>query len=43
VKQGISADRLESAGFGEQNPLVPNTGEANRKMNRRVEINSINE
>ena len=41
VKQGISADRLESAGFGEQNPLVPNTGEANRKMNRRVEINSI--
>lgn len=42
VKNGIAADRLESAGFGEQNPLYPNTGEANRKMNRRVEINSIN-
>lgn len=42
VKNGIAADRLESAGFGEQNPLLPNTSEANRKMNRRVEINSIN-
>ncbi|MDD4178006.1 MAG: OmpA family protein, partial [Bacteroidales bacterium] len=41
VKNGIAADRLESAGFGEQNPLLPNTSEANRKMNRRVEINSI--
>jgi outer membrane protein OmpA-like peptidoglycan-associated protein len=43
VKKGVAANRLDSAGFGEQNPLVPNSGEPNRKMNRRVEINSINE
>ena len=43
VKNGVAANRLDSAGFGEQNPLVPNSGEPNRKLNRRVEINSINE
>ena len=38
VKQGIAIDRLESEGFGMNEPLVPNDSEENRAKNRRVEF-----
>ena len=38
VKKGISRDRLTSAGYGKHRPLVPNTSDANRAINRRVEF-----
>ena len=38
IKQGIKLDRLESEGFGMQEPLVPNDSEENRAKNRRVEF-----
>ena len=37
--QGIEANRIGTVtGYGENNPLVPNTDEANREQNRRVQI-----
>ncbi|MFD1383451.1 OmpA family protein [Rhodanobacter aciditrophus] len=33
---GISSDRIETIGYGEQNPLVANTTQENRALNRRV-------
>ncbi len=36
--KGIDKDRLAAAGFGEKNPVVPNTTKENRAQNRRVEI-----
>ena len=41
VKRGIDAKRIHTAGKGELKPLVPNTSDANRQMNRRVEIEII--
>jgi len=38
IKNGISADRLSSAGFGSSKPIVSNTNETNRAKNRRVEF-----
>ncbi len=38
VDKGISSDRLESAGFGMEQPLVDNNSEENRAKNRRVEF-----
>jgi chemotaxis protein MotB len=35
---GISSDRLAAIGFAEWHPLVANTSEANRLLNRRVDI-----
>ena len=35
---GVPPDRLFAAGFGAHHPAVPNTTEANRAQNRRVEI-----
>ena len=35
---GVAPSRLSAAGFGEARPIAPNTNEANRKKNRRVEI-----
>jgi len=35
---GINKHQLEVLGFGEENPLVINSSEVNRQMNRRVEI-----
>ncbi len=36
--QGIGAERLSARGMGENNPIAPNDSEANRALNRRVEI-----
>lgn len=38
VEAGIDEERLTATGYGELNPLVPNTTEANRAKNRRVEF-----
>ena len=38
IKNGISADRISSAGFGAAKPIVSNTSESNRAKNRRVEF-----
>ena len=36
--RNVASDRLELAGYADQHPIVPNTSEANRARNRRVEI-----
>ena len=36
--QGIAADRMSAVGFGERRPKVPDTSDANRAINRRVEL-----
>ncbi|TVQ04941.1 MAG: hypothetical protein EA359_04490 [Balneolaceae bacterium] len=38
VESGIDANRITTAGRGELNPLVPNTTEEARRLNRRVEM-----
>jgi len=38
VAKGISSDRLVSHGYGLSRPLVPNTSESNRALNRRVQF-----
>ena len=38
----ISSKRLSAVGFGEFQPMVPNTSKANRAQNRRVEIIFLN-
>ena len=40
-KCGVDAHRLVSVGYGPDNPLVPNTSEANRARNRRVEFKRL--
>ncbi len=37
IKRGVSASRLRYAGYGEQNPKVPNNSKG-YKLNRRVEV-----
>ena len=41
VSKGISADRLQSKGYGESKPITPNTDDSSRQMNRRVEFKII--
>lgn len=41
VKQGISPTRMETIGKGESDPKYPNTSEANRKLNRRINFISL--
>ena len=38
IDRGIHPERIEIEGRGERDPIVPNTSEDNRQMNRRVEI-----
>lgn len=38
VRRGVARDRLVPRGYGESTPLVPNTSQANRERNRRVEL-----
>ncbi len=37
-KSGVRPARMSSSGYGEFQPLVPNSSEKNRSLNRRVEI-----
>ena len=38
LSKGIKEDRLKHRGMGQSEPAVPNTNEANRRQNRRVEV-----
>jgi len=38
VKNNVPDARIQSVGYGEQRPLVPNDSEQNRSTNRRVEL-----
>lgn len=38
IKQGVTPKRLTATGFGDMFPIVPNTSEKNRAINRRVEF-----
>lgn len=38
VQKGIHSNRLIAVGYGESKPLVPNTDEAHREQNRRVQV-----
>lgn len=38
LAQGVKEIRVETQGYGPSYPIVPNTSEANRALNRRVEI-----
>ncbi len=43
ISCGVPADRLSAVGYGEYRPLVPNTNEENRRLNRRVDIVLLSE
>lgn len=38
IKNGVEPSRLTARGYGQEKPLVPNTNEANRAKNRRVQL-----
>ena len=38
VRLGVSSDRLVAKGYGADKPLVPNSTDANRAKNRRVQV-----
>ncbi|PRY34418.1 tetratricopeptide repeat protein [Spirosoma oryzae] len=37
TQAGISAERIKAVGYGKARPLVPNTTDENRQLNRRIE------
>jgi len=41
INGGVASNRLSSKGYGEVNPISPNTTKAGRATNRRVEINLV--
>lgn len=43
VEQGVSKDRLSAEGFGETQPLVPNSNDRTRSLNRRVEFKIVSQ
>ena len=38
IERGVDPSRMEAVGYGKRKPLVANDSEANRAINRRVEI-----
>jgi len=38
IAEGVAPERLSAAGYADTRPLLPNTNDANRKRNRRVEV-----
>jgi outer membrane protein OmpA-like peptidoglycan-associated protein len=38
ILNGVEPNRLSARGYGQERPLVPNTSEANRAKNRRVQL-----
>lgn len=38
VRNGVEPNRITARGYGQDKPLVPNTNEANRARNRRVQL-----
>ena len=38
IKLGVEPSRLEAKGYGDTKPLLPNTTEANKARNRRVQL-----
>lgn len=42
VEKGARPEQLPTKGFGEGSPVVPNTNDANRALNRRVEFRIVN-
>ena len=42
VEKGAKAEQLQTKGFGEKSPIVPNTNDSNRALNRRVEFKILN-
>jgi outer membrane protein OmpA-like peptidoglycan-associated protein len=38
LKKGLTANRVESKGFGSSKPIADNNSEAGKSKNRRVEI-----
>ena len=38
IKLGVDPSRLEAKGYGDTKPLVPNSTEANKARNRRVQL-----
>ena len=43
IKRGIAADRMETDGKGELEPIDTNATDAGRQNNRRVEVTVLNE
>jgi outer membrane protein OmpA-like peptidoglycan-associated protein len=41
MSKGVSGSRLEAKGYGETEPLAPNTSEEGRSKNRRVELKRL--
>ncbi len=38
VNKGVPANTLTTVGYGEEQPVVPNTSAANKAQNRRIEF-----
>ena len=38
IRNGVDQGRLRAKGYGQEKPLAPNTNEANRAKNRRVQL-----
>lgn len=41
IDKGVAPERLTAKGFGSQQPLLPNTSNRNRSLNRRVEFKIV--
>jgi outer membrane protein OmpA-like peptidoglycan-associated protein len=43
VRQGISSDRIETAGVGSEDPVAKNDSPANREKNRRIDVTVLSQ